>query len=59
MVICNPDQSYNTEILKIEDDYENNIEGEVKPYIDRHEQIIKDSFPQYYDLLKPLYYASK
>ena len=24
VVICNPDQSYNTEILKIEDDYENN-----------------------------------
>jgi hypothetical protein len=44
---------------KLKDDYENNIEGEVKPYIDRHEQIIKDSFPQYYDLLKPLYYASK
>ena len=42
---------------KLKDDSEKGESEDLKPYLDRHEQIVKDGYIKYYDSLKNLFYV--
>lgn len=42
---------------KLKQDSDTGSVDDLKPYLDRHEQIVKDNFIEHYQQLKPLFYA--
>lgn len=42
---------------KLKQDVDNKVCDDIKPYLDRHEQIIKDNFIEHYQQLKQFFYA--
>ena len=42
---------------KLKQDVDNNVPDDIKSYLDRHEQIVKDNFSEHYEQLKPFFYA--